>query len=172
MWAVDEVHFQQHGTRCRMWVPPECKDPVVLHHATKKSVGYLGAIRLHDGKFAYRREENVFNAETFWSFLKKLRHISCHSGRRVLVLSDNARYHQAKLHADWRQQCFNKFALLFLPPYSPELNPIERVWKLRRRLATHNRYFQDLGQVAEAVETTFSAWRKPNAVLKKLCAII
>ena len=28
LWAVDEVHFQQHGSRCRMWVPPETKDPL------------------------------------------------------------------------------------------------------------------------------------------------
>ena len=170
--ALDEVRFQHHGSRCRMWVPPECKDPLVVHHATKKSVGSFGAIRLRDGMFAYRREQNVFNAETFCSFMKKLRQISCHTGRQVLLLSDNARYHHANLHADWRQQCSHTFALLFLPPYSPELNPIERVWKLRRRLATHNRYFEDLEQIAEAIETTFAAWRKPNPVIKKLCAMI
>ena len=34
------------------------------------------------------RTDDVLNAETFWSFMKELRHISCHSGRRVLVLSD------------------------------------------------------------------------------------
>ena len=28
LWATDEVHFQQHGSRCRMWIPPEIKDPV------------------------------------------------------------------------------------------------------------------------------------------------
>jgi len=39
--------------------------------------------------------------------------------------------------------------LEFLSPYSPELNPIERVWKLIRRLATHNQYFQTLTQVCE-----------------------
>ena len=66
----------------------------------------------------------------------------------------------------------NKFAHLFLPPYSPELNPIERVWKLTRRLATHNRYFEKIEQVAEAVEFQFNLWSRPNATLKRLCAII
>jgi hypothetical protein len=42
---MDEVHFQQHGSRCRMWVPPETKDPVLLHHPTRQSVGYFGAVR-------------------------------------------------------------------------------------------------------------------------------
>ena len=169
---MDEVHFQQHGSRCRMWIPPECKDPIVLHHPTRKSVGYFGAIRLRDGKLAYQREPNAFNAETFWAFMKKLRQISCHARRRVLVVSDNARYHHAKLHAGWRQSRLSQFALLFLPPYSPDLNPIERVWKLTRRLATHNRYFENIDQVAESVEDLFRQWQAPNTTLKKLCAII
>ena len=155
-----------------MWVPPECKDPVVLHHPTRKSIGYFGALRLRDGKLVYMRETNSFNAETYWGFMKKLRRISCHSGRRVLVLSDNARYHHAKLHAKWRENCSNTFAQLFLPPYSPELNPIERVWKLTRRLATHNQYFEQIDQVAEAVEAQFKLWSNPNMTLKRLCAII
>jgi transposase len=37
--------------------------------------------------------------------------------------------------------------LLFLPPYSPQLAPIERVWKLTRRLAMHNHYFATLVEV-------------------------
>ena len=49
---MDEVHFQQHGSRCRMWVPPETKDPVLLHQPTRKSVGYYGAVRLRDGQLA------------------------------------------------------------------------------------------------------------------------
>ena len=120
----------------------------------------------------YLREQKVFNAETFWAFMKKLRQISCHTGRQVLILTDNARYHHAKLHADWRDKCASKFSLLFLPPYSLELNPIERVWKLTRRLAIHNQYFERIDQVSEAVESVFSSWRYPNSTLKRLCAII
>jgi hypothetical protein len=62
IWAIDEVHFQQHGSRCIMWVPPEMKDPVLLHHPTRKSVGYFGAVRLRDGKFCFSREEGKFDA--------------------------------------------------------------------------------------------------------------
>jgi transposase len=155
-----------------MWIPPECKDPVVLHYPTRKSIGYFGAIRLCDGKLVCQRESNSFNAQSYWKFMKKLRQISCHTGRRVLVLADNARYHHAKLHAQWREQCSDRFSQLFLPPYSPDLNPIERVWKLTRRLATHNRYFETIDHVVDAVERQFKLWSKPNSSLKKLCAII
>jgi hypothetical protein len=53
LWATDEVHFQQHGSRCQMWVPPETQDPILLHHPTRRSVGYFGAVRLRDGKFFF-----------------------------------------------------------------------------------------------------------------------
>ena len=36
---MEEVRFQQYGSRCRMGVPPEVKDPVLLHHPTRKGVG-------------------------------------------------------------------------------------------------------------------------------------
>ncbi len=69
---MDEVHFQQHGSRCRMWVPPEAKDPVLLPPPTRKSVGYYGAVRLRDGRFFFRQETSKFNALTCWEFLREL----------------------------------------------------------------------------------------------------
>jgi len=57
------------------------------------------------------------------------REASAIPGRRVLAISDNAQYHASKLHLGWRDQQAPGFGLDFLPPYSPDLNPIERVWK-------------------------------------------
>lgn len=154
-----------------MWVPPEEKDPVLLHHPTRKSVGYFGAVRLRDGKLVCQREEEKFNAMTFHRFLKRLRQASSRSGRRVVLIADNARYHHAKLHADWRNNQAPHFVLDFLPPYSPDLNPIERLWKLARKLCLHNRYFPTLGDVVQSVESRFAEWASGSEVVRKLCAI-
>jgi len=62
--------------------------------------------------------------------------------------------------------------LLFLPPYSPQLAPIERVWKLMRRLSLHNQYFATLAEVLSAVDACFQHWKRPNEVLRGLCCII
>ena len=171
LWAIDEVHFQQHGSRCVMWIPPEVKDPVLLYAPTRKSIGYFGAVRLRDGFFVYRRETGRFNADTFLSFLKQLYRASRAAGRRVVIIIDNAGYHHARDHKDWREQHAETFSLDFLPPYSPDLNPIERAWKLTRRLCTHNRYFETLDEVTQAVETQFEKWRRSNSSLRRLCAI-
>jgi len=171
LWAVDEVHFQQYGSRCRMWIAPEDADPVLPHHPTRKSVGYFGAVRLRDGRFLRRQESGKFNAETFWQFLLQLFEQSHSAGKRVILIVDNARYHHAKLHRDWRQACDDNFHLNYLPPYSPDLNPIERVWKLTRKLCIHDQYFGHLSEVVQAVETQFEQWTDGHETLRKLCAI-
>jgi transposase len=173
LWAGDEVHFQQFGSRCRMWIAPEVVDPMVWHHPTRKSVGYFGAVRLRDGKLVYQRQpqKQKFNGETCFAFLKHLKQCASRSGRRVVVIVDNATYHHARLHKPWRDLHAAHFQLYFLPPYSPELNPIERVWKLTRRKCLHNQHFSTLDQVVETVEQQFQLWGKANSTLTTLCAI-
>jgi hypothetical protein len=61
--------------------------------------------------------------------------------------------------------------LLFLLPYSPELNPIERVWKLTRNIAVHNRYFSTLNDLVNVIQNAFEGWGLPNEQLARLCAI-
>lgn len=153
-----------------MWVPPEIKDPVLLHAPTRKSVACFGAVNVRSGKFVSRNAP-WFNAETFEGFLKQLiRHRA--PGRRMVLVLDNAKYHHARSLAPLLQRYRKVLTLLYLPPYSPQLNTIERLWKLARRLATHNRYFATLEALIEAVSIQFRRWRRPNAVLRRLCCII
>lgn len=153
-----------------MWVPPEVKDPVLMHAPTRKSVACFGAVSLSTSKFIRAMCEK-FDAVTFESFLKKLlRHRS--RGKRMVVVLDNARYHHAILLKPLLLKYRSVLSLLFLPPYSPQLAPIERVWKLARRMATHNRFFATLGELLAAVEQCFDRWRQSNSVLRRLCGII
>ena len=89
----------------------------------------------------------------------------------MVVVLDNARYHHARLLKPYLHRHREHLELLFLPPYSPQLAPVERVWKLARRLATHNVYFDNLGELTEAVESCLNRWNKPNPVLQRLCGI-
>jgi hypothetical protein len=70
--TIAREFFGYIEARCRMWIPPEVKDPVLRHHPTRKSVGYFSAVRLRDGKFIFARELNRFDAMTTWNFLRLL----------------------------------------------------------------------------------------------------
>ena len=154
-----------------MWIPPEERNPVVFHHPTRESIGYFGAVRIRDGKFVFKLERESFNGMTFYSFLKYLRMITAGCRRKVILILDNVKYHYALLHKSWREACEERFQLEFLPPYSPELNVIERVWWLTRRHNTHNKYFSSLIDLEIDIETQFFEWRNGSQELMSLCAI-
>jgi hypothetical protein len=122
-----------------MWVAPEQTDPVVFHAPTRKSVALFGVVNLRGGQMIAHFNP-VFEAQSFWAFLKALLRRRAW-GKKMVVLIDNASYHHAAVLEEWLRERHDVLELLFLPPYSPELNPIERVWKLLRRLCTHNEYF-------------------------------
>jgi len=152
-----------------MWVPPELKDPVLLHAPTRKSVACFGAANLKSGVLVTQLAP-WFNGETFEAFLKRLLAHRA-KGKRLVLIVDNAPYHHSGTLAPFLRKYRRILTLLYLPPYSPKLNPIERVWKLARRLATHNRYFATLDELVTAVSEQFDRWRRPNAVLRRLCCI-
>src|SRR5690606_23059737 len=116
------------------------------------------------------RFEKIFNAKTFRSFLETIVRTK-RRGKKIVLVLDNARYHHAIMLKEWLFANRKHILLLFLPPYSPELNNIERVWKLTRRLCTHNRYFPTLEQLKETVAKQFRSWKKPNDALRSLCCI-
>lgn len=153
-----------------MWVPPEDTDPVMFHAPTRKSAGVFGAVCVKEGRLVTRLAEK-FNAETFQAFLEQLLYQHCRGTRMVLVL-DNGRYHHAAALKPFLEKHQNRMTLDFLPPYSPDLNPIERVWKLTRRLCTHNRHFPTLEELVSVVFDKFYQWSIPNEQLRRLCAII
>jgi len=153
-----------------MWVPPEELDPVVLHAPTRKNIGVYGAVCARDGRLLVQRAEK-FCAESFLIFLKNLFRRRA-KRKKMVVVVDNARWHHARLLQPWLKAHKKYLRLDYLPPYSPELNHIERIWKLTRRLKTHNRYFATLEELAKSVFQQFREWWNPNQTLRRLCAMI
>ena len=149
IWFMDECHFQQHGSRLAAWFPKDEKDPTVLHAPTRKKLGIIGAVKAEDGTLV-ACEEDKFNAHTIEIFFSELaKHIE--KGKNMVVVLDNARFHHAKALSGWLDSHSKRFCLDFLPPYSPELNHIERVWKMLRRHCTHNQYFEKFEDLRKAV---------------------
>ena len=56
-------------------------------------------------------------------------------------------------------------ALFRLPPYSPELNPIEPVWKTTRKLTMHNRFYRTTGERDAALRKTFGKFRRQPSLI-------
>ena len=61
---------------------------------------------------------------------------------------------------------------IMLPPYSPDLNPIEQVWRITRKEYTHNVFFDSLASLKSTVDSAFSEWSVPNSKLHSLCSFM
>ena len=91
---------------------------------------------MDDADFAYAFAD-VFNGHTFHKFLLQLVHRW--APQKVFLIIDNGPCHWLDdAGKRWLADNGDKIELHRLPPYSPEFNPTEGVWKLTQKLATHN----------------------------------
>lgn len=109
------------------------------------------------------------NNQTFRKHLRKvIRAFAC---KKIILVLDNVRYHHALKLKPFLEQHKNKIELLFLPPYSPDLNPIERVWWYMRKKITHNRHMESLKTRKAKFWMMFSHYLYPNEELKNICVL-
>lgn len=167
LWAEDEVHFQRHTTLMRMWAP-KGQQPRVISASTRQKIGFFGAINLKTGSLLTQKA-STFNTNTFGNFLH---HLLQHTQGKIFLILDNATWHKARNLKTFFAKNQHRLIRIFLPSYSPELNPIERVWRITRRQITHNRYFESIEDLERALTSHFSKWEQPNDALRVLCANI
>ena len=72
----------------------------------------------------------------------------------VVIVLDNARYNYARIVRAFAEE--NEILLLFLPPYAPNLNLIERLWKFTKKHLVNNTYHEDFRQFFDATESFFN----------------
>ena len=109
------------------------------------------------------------NYKTFKKHLKKILY-QYRGHSKIILVVDNVRFHHAKLLKEWLKTK-PQLEIMYLPPYSPELNPIERAWWYMRKKITHCRYVKSLNERIVAFWKMFSHFNKPNEELKTVCVI-
>ena len=169
----DEVSFAQWGSLARTWAP-RGKQPTVRTCGKRKGLKMFGAIEFRNGDFHYRECEGKFNGENYVEFLNRLlEHYSC----PIILIQDGAPYHRSRLVKEFaeRMQAKGRMWIHELPSYSPDFNPIEKLWKNTKRDATHCRYFPTFDDLRESVGKTFKKYFEDSSkvicVMKKLRAL-
>ena len=109
------------------------------------------------------------NYKSFKKHLKKVLQ-AYRKTPKIIMCVDNVRYHHAKLLKIFLANN-PKLEIFYLPPYSPDLNPVERAWWLMRKYITHNRYINSLKERKAKFWKMFSKFLQPNNTIKNICAI-
>ncbi len=119
----------------KTWAP-KGRTPVVKVTGNKGGFCVTSAIS-PGGRLLFRIEEGYVNAEAFTDFLNKV--LKHHPQRKIIVVTDKAPAHTAGKVHDFVEANQKRFALYYLPAYSPELNPDENVWGYlkEQKLKTH-----------------------------------
>jgi transposase len=129
----------------------------------RKTAHVFGAISLEQKPRFQFQFARVFNAQTFWEFLKLLVR---RSRRKIFLIIDNGPCHN--LDADgkaWLAANRARIELSRLPPYSPEFNPIEGVWKQSKKRTTHNTFYRTTTERDAALTATFEQFQtRPSLI--------
>jgi transposase len=126
----------------------------------------MGCVNTLTGKVIAQAHDKG-NAVSFLKFLKKI--LKTYEKQKVTLVLDNVRYHHAKLLKPFLEKNKDRIELMFLPPYSPDFNPMERVWWYMRKKITHNRAVVSMKTRLINFWQMFSHFQKTNQEIVKVC---
>jgi len=137
-WRIfyqDEVGFQTEGTLAYTWAP-KGEEVQVKNKGRHGRVNLMGVYEVGSGDFFYKQTFLKVTALRFKRFLCCLK--KKYRTDKFIIIADNASFHKAKWFTAWWEKT-QWLQLEFLPAYSPDFNPIERLWKWIKKEYTHNK---------------------------------
>lgn len=147
---MDSVHPTQATKLSYGWIKIG-KTKHVETTASRTRLNIVGAIQLSHLCQAITAQYDTINAESIMNFMDKIR--THYGSKTVHLILDQAGYHRATLVTEYAEKLNIK--LHFLPPYSPNLNPIERLWKVMNEKVRNNRFFKGAKDFKEAINSFF-----------------
>ena len=148
---MDAVHPTQATKITAGWIKTGI-DKSIETSGSRTRLNVLGAIRLGVLSEAVISHCEKVNGDSIVEFLKKTRAQYCSSGKIHLVL-DGAGYYRSSKVVEVAKKL--SIELHYLPPYSPNLNPIERLWKVMNKYARNGKYFATTQQFRQSLEGFF-----------------
>ncbi len=144
---MDSVHPSQATKLSYGWIRTgETKQ--VETTASRTRMNLIGVIKLNDLSSTIVRQYDTINAQSIIEYLHVIRS-EYKSGKRLHLILDRAGYHRAKEVKKEAKKLNIK--LHYLPAYSPNLNPIERLWKVMNEKVRNNRFFKSAKDFKRAI---------------------
>ena len=150
---IDGVHPTQATKISYGWIRKGQKKAVKTT-GSRTRLNIMGALNLKALTSPLICEYKTINEYNVSRFFNEIRKVYPDYNQKIHVILDGAGYHRSQLVKDWAEVV--NIRLHYLPPYSPNLNPIERMWKLMNEHARNNRYFSSTREFREAISVFFN----------------
>jgi transposase len=145
---------------------PEANTPVIHEWQTRDHLSVMGAVT-PDGKiFTMVRQESLNGLDTI-EFLLHLGHVA---GDRLLLIWDRSPIHRRAEVLEFLAEVGRAIRLELLPPYSPDLNPVEWLWKHLKKVALRNRSCLDLEELHMELHLALGRARRRLALIRSFFA--
>lgn len=154
----DEARFGRISREMFCWVKKDMV-PTVARQMVREYIYAYSALSPQTGD-CFSMISPFCDSEAMNCFLGDL--AACYPDYRIIMILDKAGWHISKT-----LKFPDNLMLMHLPPYSPELNPVELLWREIRAKHFHNKIFGSLDDVEDALEKALAGCHKnPNAIRK------
>ena len=161
-YYADEFTVSWQPTIKAMWTPVGQQIMIPTPGQPYKRYG-IGAVNYHTGETIVlfrKRKRRKEIAELLQALLQKHRH------ETIYLVWDNVNTHNGEEIEQVLRAAAGRLVLLYLPTYSPWLNPIEMLWRHFRREVTHCELFESIDKLIQASKDFFKRYnREPHFIL-------
>lgn len=168
MLFEDEFSLSNTATLSSTWSPVGEQPVISCKQIKRERVTGFGSVNPLTGQLLVNFAQKGNNL-TFKKHLKNILR-TYKDKQTIIVYVDNVRYHHAKALKPFLY-AHSKLKIRYLPAYSPDLNPVERVWWYMRKSITHNRYLSSIKERIAKFWRLMSGCLLPNLILKNICVI-
>lgn len=163
--AIDEVSFQLRPDYKRIWFPKGEKPKGAFFWSNKKLIVFGALTNLSKFFYEFYTSQNTL---MFCHFLDCL--IAwLNPNKKYVFILDNARFHKTECVKSLIEEYEGRIILEFIPPYSPELNPIETCWKVTKNAVTRSQHFQTIDKMQGDLEQFWKQHIFTQNFMRYLC---
>ncbi len=162
---MDAIHFIYTTFLGYVWTKTRC---FLRSQAGRKRYSILGACHAINKKMTYFSTESTINARSVCQLLKMI--YLEYQGTLLSVVLDNAKYQHCELVIRYAKVL--GIELIFLPPYSPNLNLIERFWKYTKKKILYSVFYKNYEIFKESIDLCMKeSFSKDSETLNKLLSL-
>jgi len=163
----DEASFPQWGTLSYTWAK-RGQQPVVKTSGKRKGYKVFGVIEYFSGQFLSMTTQERLNSASYEEFLSQ---VLAKTTAHIILIQDGAKYHTSGAMQQFFEKHQQRLTVYQLPSYSPDYNPIEKLWKKIKQQETHLHYFPTFESLVKKVDEALVKFENTQAEILSLVGL-
>jgi transposase len=162
----DEAMIRDYQALQHTWFE-KGKQRIIQTTGKHRGVKMFSTVDYVNGNIVWQEDEE-YTAEKFLVFLQKV--VEAYPTGKIAMVLDNARIHHARLLEPFIKEQQGRLKFVFLPPYSPELNIVEGLWKWLKSDVVNNVFYHTVADIRKNVHAFMEQIMKdPMKIIDRLC---